>query len=95
MEARISISRLCEVYRVTPDLVVSICEADLFTLYTEGDEIFIEGEQLPLIEKMLRLHLDLGINREGLHTIHHLLERMQEMQEEIRGLRNRLGIYED
>ena len=95
MENRINITRLCEIYQIEPDFVLSICEMDLLTVYSEGTERFISHDELPLIEKMLRLHHDLGINQEGLHTIHHLLERMQLMQEEIRSLRNRLGLYED
>lgn len=95
MEKRISIYRLCEIYEVDPDFMISVCETDLVTLYSEGPDKYISTEELPLLEKLLRLHVDLGINREGLHTIYHLLERIEGMQEEIRLLRTRLGIYEE
>lgn len=92
---KISIQRICEIYEVDRNFVVSICEMDLIALDQEGPEHYISTEALPLVERMLRLHHDLGINEEGLHTIHHLLERMAGMQEEMRMLRNRLRLYED
>ncbi|WP_224491420.1 chaperone modulator CbpM [Robertkochia flava] len=95
METKINIQRLCEVYEIERSFVISICEADLITLYSEGNQDFITVEELPFLERMLRLHQDLGINEEGLHTIHHLLERVTDMKEEIRQLRNRLRLYED
>lgn len=95
MKTRISISKLCEIYEIDPGFVMSIQEMDLVTIYVEGTEKYVSTEELPLVEKMVRLHYDLGINQEGLHTIHHLLERMEGMQEEIRRLRNRLDLYED
>lgn len=94
-EDKISIERICEIYEIDRNFVLSISEMDLLTLHAEGAEQYIGPEELPLFERMMRLHRDLGINQEGLHTIHHMLERMQEMQEEIRQLRNRLRLYED
>lgn len=92
---RISIQRICELYQVDRGFLLTISEMDLLTVYQEGSEQYIEEEALPLFERMIRLHHDLGINHEGLHTIHHMLERMEGMQEEIRQLRNRLSRYED
>lgn len=94
MGTRINIKNLCEIYEIDPGFVTAIYEMDLVRIHFEGSEQFINEEELPLMERMFRLHADLGINQEGLHTIHHLLERMNEMQEEIRELRNRLGLYE-
>jgi hypothetical protein len=42
----------------------------------------------------MRLHYDLDINLEGIEAITCLLDRVRSMQEEIRELRNRLGVYE-
>lgn len=94
-DSRISVERICEIYDIDRNFVMSISEWDVITLYAEGTEQYIHEEELPLFERMMRLHHDLGINHEGLHTIHHMLERMLEMQEEIRQLKNRLRLYED
>ena len=46
------------------------------------------------LEKFIRLYRDLEINPEGIDTIIHLLNRLEEMQEKINNLQNRLSIYE-
>jgi hypothetical protein len=43
---------------------------------------------------MVRLHFDMDINIEGIETITHLLERIEQMQQEITQLKNRVGVYE-
>ena len=64
------------------------------------DILFDEGRpcltfsQLPDVERYSRMYYDLSINMEGIDVIHHLLERMDEMQREIRDLRTRLRMFE-
>ena len=61
----------------------------------EGEEDYIlPQDQLPVLEKMVRLHYDLHINLEGIDAISHMLDRMEEMQRELSLLRNRLRLYE-
>jgi hypothetical protein len=38
----------------------------------------------------VRLHYDLDINIEGIETINHLLEKIEEMQREIAHLKNKI-----
>src|SRR5688500_18308540 len=56
---------------------------------------FIPEEHLPSLEKMMRLHYDLDINLEGIEAITHLLQRVEQLQNELRGLKSRLPLYED
>jgi uncharacterized membrane protein YjjP (DUF1212 family) len=58
-------------------------------------EHYIHQEELPKLEKMVRLHQDLGINLEGLEAIHHLLEKVEQMQSEVNLLKNKLRKWED
>ena len=59
------------------------------------EEICVPMHQLPQLEKMVRLYYEMDINMEGIETINHLLNRMNEMQQEIVKLQNRLGVYEE
>jgi hypothetical protein len=43
---------------------------------------------------MIRLHHELDINLAGIEAITHLLQRVENMHEEMRLLRNRLQRYE-
>jgi hypothetical protein len=58
------------------------------------EAIFLPLSQLDRLEKIVRLHFELNINLEGIQTITHLLERIEEMQEHITKLTNRLRAYE-
>ena len=44
---------------------------------------------------MVRLYYEMDINLEGIETITYLLSRMNQMQQDIMQLKNRLGIYQE
>ena len=62
---------------------------------TVNEAAFIPETELQKLERMIHLHHDLEINVAGIEAITHLLERVEQMQENVRGLRNRLRLYED
>jgi hypothetical protein len=62
---------------------------------TIEETLFVPNVQLERLEKIVRLHADLDINLEGIDTIIHLLQRIEEQQAEIMLLKNRLERYED
>jgi len=66
----------------------------LIRILEEDNEKYIDEEQIPDIERYNRMFYDLEINIAGIDAIHHLLEKMEAMQEEIKALRNRLRFYE-
>ena len=43
---------------------------------------------------MIRLHYELDINIEGIDAISHLLQRVDQLQDELRIMKNRLSRYE-
>lgn len=54
----------------------------------------VPHDELGRLESLVRLHYDLHINLEGLDAINHLLQRMENLQREVAGLRSRLRLYE-
>lgn len=58
------------------------------------ETIFVHKNQLPDLEKIIRLYSDLNINLEGIDVIIHLLKRMKEMEDEMIALMNRISLYE-
>jgi hypothetical protein len=54
----------------------------------------IHAEELPRLEQIVRLHRDLDINLEGIEVINDLLQRIEEMQNEIARLQRRLDLFE-
>ncbi len=91
----ISTDEFCVHHNIEFSFIRNLCDFGLLeTVKVEKTE-FITEDQLEKLERMLRLHKELDINMEGIDTIDHLLEKMNDLQAEILQLRNRLRLYED
>jgi chaperone modulatory protein CbpM len=90
----IPIQELCIHYKVDISFISRLEEHGLIEIITVEERTFVHPEELVKFEKISRLHNDLEINLEGIEAIHHLLDRVNELQEEIRTLRNKLGSYD-
>lgn len=88
---KISVEQCCIYYQIETTFVQQLDEYGLIELNRSGKKQFINYEQLPDLEKFIRLYYELEINMEGLEAITHLLNRMQHLQQEIRRLENELG----
>lgn len=88
-------SEFCLHYRVEMNFIHSLEEYGLLETVVQEENIFIPTSRLCDLEKLARLHYDLNINMEGIDVILHLLQRLQEAQQEAAGLRNRLKMYSD
>ncbi|MFD2921297.1 chaperone modulator CbpM [Terrimonas rubra] len=87
----ITIQECCTHYRVETSFVYSLQEYGLIEIIHNGEEQYIHYEQLALLEKYMHLHYDLDINFEGLDAIAHLLRHIENLQTEVKTLRNELG----
>lgn len=90
----ITVEDFCVNYNVEASFINSLQQNGLIEITRIKDSGFIDAEQLPQLEKIIRLYYDLDINLEGIETINHLLERINSMHSEIIALRNRLRLYE-
>ncbi len=81
----------CVSHNVELSFLYSLSESGLVKITTIDEQVFITEDQLPGLEKWVRLHYDLDINIEGLEAIHHLLEQMKQMEEEMVRLRGIAG----
>ena len=84
---RISIEECCVYYSIETSFVQQLNEHGLIELVRSGETVFIAFEQLADLEKYVHLHYELEINMEGLETIKHLLDRVQDLQKELNRLR--------
>lgn len=93
-EEMIPLNEFCMSQKVEISFVHALSESGLVEVTTTKDTVFITRDQLPELEKLVRFHYDMDINLEGIEAIHHLLQQMNTMKQEMRALKNRLGIYE-
>jgi len=68
----------------------SLGEAGLVKLKVVKKDTYVPETELQKLEKMIRMHHELEINVAGIEAIIHLLNRVEQMQEELRVLRNRV-----
>ena len=84
----------CLSHNIGISFIHSLQEYGLVETTTIEESIFIPVEKLGDIEKLVRLHYELNINMEGIDVITQLLKRIENLQEEMTLMRNRLRLYE-
>jgi chaperone modulatory protein CbpM len=91
----IILDEFCIHHHIDLTFIKSLHESGLIEIVHTEEKIYIPLSQLPYLEKLVRLFYELDINLEGIETITYLLNRMNQMQQEILQLNNRLRIYEN
>lgn len=86
----ISIKTVCKIHGVTESFVYELGEFEVLKLYTKDKEAQLPVEELVVLERMVRLNKELDINPEGLHAVHHLLKKLDKLQEELFVLKRKL-----
>ena len=71
-----------------------LLELERFGLIELQEQQYIPVESLPKVEKIYQFHRELDINLEGVEVILNLLDRVQQQDEELRFLKNRLRRFE-
>ncbi len=91
----IPLSTICEHYEIELTLFQQLNETGLIEVILIQESPCILEEKLEYLEKMLRLHQELEINAAGIETIFHLIDRIQNLQQETLNLKSRLRLYEE
>ena len=85
----------CSSHNIELSFISTLQTYGLIEVLLVEEDRFIPAAGLTRLEQLMRMHFDLNINLEGIDAIMNLLDRVQNMQTEIRGLQTRLGLYED
>jgi hypothetical protein len=93
-EYLIAVDEFCTLNNIDVSLISSLKQTGLIEVTTIKEAGFIDAGQLQQLEKFIRFYYELDINLEGIETITHLLQRINNLQEEVMGLKNRLRLYE-
>lgn len=91
----IPIDLVCLHYEVKTEFVLSLQEYGLLNIVQTEEGIAIYEEQLGTLQKVLRLHNELDINREGIEVVFQLLHKIDNLEEQVRSLKSHLAIYEE
>ncbi len=90
----IAVNEFCVNHNIEIAFINLLQQNGLIEISIIESKYFVEKEQLPQLEKFVRFYYDLDINLEGIETITYLLQRIENLQNEIFELKNRLRFYE-
>ena len=90
----IPVQRICIIYKVPETFLNQLYEYDLINITIVDKVECIETTEIKKVEKIIRLHFDLNINMEGIDSVLHLLNRVNELQDQITRLNNRISFHE-
>ncbi|MEJ2584900.1 MAG: chaperone modulator CbpM [Robiginitalea sp.] len=90
----IRITDFCRGHALEESFLYRLQEVELIEILEVERHSVIRQSELDRLERLVRLHRDLEIGPQGLLAVDHLLDRMEQMQEEILELRRRLNRWE-
>lgn len=91
-ENLIEVEQICSGYGIEFTFIDSLNEHGLINVISRKDHRFIDRENLSALEKMMRMHYELGMNLEGIEVALNLLQRMDELENEIKVLKARIEV---
>ncbi len=92
-EIMIPIETFCLHHHIDQSLIWSFREYGLVETTTIKETIYVQQSQLPHLEKLIHLY-EMDINLEGIQAITHLLDQVNDLNQEVVRLSNRLSNYE-
>jgi len=90
----IAIDDFCANHKIDISFISSLQKTGLIEITTIEDSGFIAADQLLELEKYVRFYYELDINLEGIETVTYLLQKINNLQNEIKTLNNKLRLYE-
>ena len=90
----IIVSEYCRICHIEPSFLYLLQKGGLIEIDTVEGESYLPASQLYDVERYTRMYYDLSINIEGIDAIHHLLGRVESLQQEVNRLKSKLKLYE-
>jgi len=91
----IEITTLCRHYQVERTFFSHLSDIGLIETISIQDSLYVNETDIRLIDKIIRLHRELNINPEGIDVIMNLLDRIDDLEQQLTATQNRLGLYEN
>ncbi|MBP8792695.1 MAG: chaperone modulator CbpM [Lutibacter sp.] len=91
----ITINNLCENYKIEISFLSNLKDFDLIEIVTIEQVQYIHQDKINDLEKIIRIHNELGVNMEGIDVVFNMLSKINELENELNSVRNRLSLYEN
>ena len=93
-ETLILVSECCLSLGIDNSFVLTLEERGLIRTISRESTLYIDLAELDRLEKITRLHNELEINMPGIEVVLDLTERIENLQQAITDLENKLRMYE-
>ncbi|MEO8534808.1 MAG: chaperone modulator CbpM [Flavobacterium sp.] len=93
-ENLIQIKQFCVYHEIENTFITELNNYGLVEIIIQEEDEYLHTNQLPAIEKMIRMHYDLKINFEGIDAIAHLLNKIETLQQNLTATQNKLRLFE-
>lgn len=94
-ENYILITRLCSVYQVERSFFEELHEIGLIEIEFLDNDYYFPENRIGDLEKILRIQEEFRINMEGIDVVFNLLQRIENLQEEVRSLKQQLSVFQN
>lgn len=78
---------ICKANKIERTFVRELHRNGLIEITIKKDQEYLEEEQLIHVERYSTWYYELEVNMQGLEVVHHLLDKIEKLQNEIRQLR--------
>ncbi len=93
-EQLILLSHYCQQTRTSLEFIESLQEYGFIQVLLIEEHNYVHPQDIVEIERVNRLQEELGINLEGIDAINHMLQKVNQLEKELKITRDRLRIYE-
>jgi hypothetical protein len=90
----IPVQTLSTHYELEVSFFSSLGETGLIRIELIEETHYIHEDEIPELEKMIRLHRELDLSTEGIDIVMNLLKKMEALKEELAYTKSRLRLYE-
>ena len=90
----ISAEIFCANHQIDLPFVLELNNTGLIEMNFIDNAAYLSEVQLPIVEKIIRLHFELDINMEGIEAVTHLLSRIDALEQHLIRLQNKIQFYE-
>jgi hypothetical protein len=87
----VPITLLCENFNLETSFFLELNEFELIEVTSIEQEWYVHKDLIHKTEKIIRIHKDLNVNIEGIDIVFNLLQKVDELQDELNRLQNRLN----
>ncbi len=78
---------ICESNGIDPSFIDELQQNGLIEIIVEENQTYLIEEQVYLLEKYAVWYYDLELNVQGIEVVQHLIQRISELQDEVRLLK--------